>query len=252
MVKVKKNLAGMHFGRLIVVAQSEDFMSGGRPIAGWNVFCECNPDKIFAVRQKDLKRGHTKSCGCLCFESAKQNVEKIRYMKRKPKRNAYDLSGEFGIGYTAKGEQFYFDLEDYDIIKDYCWYIDKNGYVTSNNERHPIRMHRLILGVKDRKVIVDHIYHVKYDNRKSQLRLCTNTENVRNASLSKNNTSGVTGVHFDTEKQKWAATIKVNRKTIFLGRFDSIEDAAKCRQVAQDKYFGKFSYKENPKKELVG
>ena len=36
------------------------------------------------------------------------------------KYNTYDLSGEYGIGYTSKGEEFYFDLDDYDKIKDYC------------------------------------------------------------------------------------------------------------------------------------
>ena len=117
--------------------------------------------------------------------------------------------------------------------------------VANSGDNHPIRMHRLILGLTDRDIIVDHIYHVKHDNRKSQIRICTNTESCRNASLSKNNSSGVTGVHFDNEKQKWAATIKVNRKTIFLGRFNTIEEATICRKKAQDKYFGDFSFKTN-------
>lgn len=246
MVKTKQNLVGMKFGRLTVVSQSEDFIDCGRKIAGWNVFCECNSDKIFPVRQKDLKSGHTKSCGCVILEHCRKNLQKINDTGIKRKFNNYDLTGSFGIGYTTKGEEFYFDLEDYDLIKNYNWHIDKSGYVVANSgDNHPIRMHRLILGLTDRDIIVDHIYHVKHDNRKSQIRICTNTENCRNASLSKNNSSGVTGVHFDNEKQKWAATIKVNRKTIFLGRFNTIEEATICRKKAQDKYFGDFSFKTN-------
>ena len=52
-----------------------------------------------------------------------------------PQQNVYDLSGEYGIGYTLKGEPFWFDLEDYDLIKDYCWhYTQKNKIETTNVE----------------------------------------------------------------------------------------------------------------------
>ena len=54
---------------------------------------------------------------------------KISFKKRKS--NRFDISGQFGVGYTSKGEKFYFDLEDYDKIKDYYWYIDAGGYVVS-------------------------------------------------------------------------------------------------------------------------
>ena len=205
MVKTKQDLTGMKFGKLTVIKQGDDFIDCGRPIAGWIVSCECNPDRLFNVRQKDLKRGHTTSCGCINSERiVKQNIlrkgEKRQYTKRNntilSKENKYDLSGEFGIGYTNNGEEFWFDLEDYDLIKEYHWYIDTNGYVVANNiEGKPERMHRLVMGVTDKKSKVDHIYHTKTDNRKSQLRICSNAENIRNALISKNNTSGVTGVY---------------------------------------------------------
>ena len=57
--------------------------------------------------------------------------QKLGYMlseKYNPKKyNKYDLTGKFGIGYTSKGEEFYFDLEDYDKIKNHLWYKDKDG-----------------------------------------------------------------------------------------------------------------------------
>ena len=250
MVKVKEDLTGRKFGRLTVVKQSEDFPNGKRKAAGWYVFCECNPDNIFRVRQSDLKNGHTRSCGCLLSENARI-VGKLNDGSKHKKYNTYNLSGEYGIGYTLKGEEFYFDLEDYDKIKNYCWMINDNGYVVTRINKNFVFMHRFILNLTDKDVVVDHIYHNKTDNRKSQLRTCSNTENSRNATIGKNNKSGVVGVYFNKEKGKWEATIKVNRKTIYLGRFENIEDAVKCRLEAQDKYFGDFSNKENGKDYLA-
>lgn len=244
MVKPREDLTGQKFGRLTVVSQSEDFTNGSRMVAGWNVFCECNPDKIFRVRQKDLKSGHTKSCGCIVSENAKIFGKLYDGSKHK-KYNTYDLSGEYGVGYTTKGEKFFFDLEDYNTIKEHCWHIDKYGYVTTQINKKSVRMHRLILNVTDKNVFVDHIYHNKYDNRKTKLRLCNNTENSRNLTVGKNNKSGVVGVNFNKEKGKWEATIKVDRKSIYLGRFDKKEDAVEARIKAQDKYFGEFSNKQN-------
>ena len=57
-----------------------------------------------------------------------QNLLNIEVKKIK-KYNTYDLSGEYGIGYTTKGEKFLFDLEDYEKIKDYCWCVDKTDTV---------------------------------------------------------------------------------------------------------------------------
>lgn len=68
---------------------------------------------------------------------------------------------------------------------------------------------------------------------------------MTNTTVGKNNKSGVVGVNFNKEKGKWEATIKVDRKSIYLGRFDKKEDAVEARIKAQDKYFGEFSNKQN-------
>ena len=58
-----------------------------------------------------------KSCGCLQKES------EIKNGKRNHKTNVYDLNGEYGIGWTFNtNKMFYFDLTDYDLIKNYCWF----------------------------------------------------------------------------------------------------------------------------------
>lgn len=155
--------------------------------------------------------------------------------------NKYDLSGDYGIGYTSKGEEFYFDLEDYEKIKSYNWYIDSKGYVMKSNPSK--RMHRLIMGNPDRNISIDHIYHNKRDNRKSRLRIVSNSQNQMNRSTPSQNTSGHRGISFHKNKQKWISQIGLNGKLIYLGIFDDINDAIHVRRQAEKKYFGEYNLK---------
>jgi HNH endonuclease/AP2 domain len=84
---------------------------------------------------------------------------------------------------------------------------------------------------------IDHINGVKTDNRICNLREATNSQNGKNLGLSKANKSGVKGVSFENYTQRWKASIKVENKTISLGRFNSIEDAAIARRLAEQHYF---------------
>jgi hypothetical protein len=83
---------------------------------------------------------------------------------------------------------------------------------------------------------VDHINGDRGDNRISNLRVVDNTENARNATISKGNTSGVTGVWRDTRRDRWCAEIKVNRRKIYLGSFTSLEEAAAARKQSEKDY----------------
>ena len=76
---------------------------------------------------------------------------------------------------------------------------------------------------------VDHKNRNRYDNRKSNLRCCTYAENNRNRGLCVTNKSGVIGVHFDKKRNKWAASITLNGKKIFIGRFEN-KEAVKTRE----------------------
>jgi len=160
------------------------------------------------------------------------------------KYNTYNLSGEYGIGYTLKGEEFYFDLEDYDKIKNYCWYIENGGgrVCTHNPSRKtPYKLHRLILDITDPKITIDHKNRNQRDNRKSNLRICTSKENSYNHKVSKSNNSGKTGVHFRKDTNKYTSYIMVDNKMIYLGCYKNIEDAINIRLKAEKKYFGEFA-----------
>lgn len=236
MVKVRENLIGKTFGRLIVLEQAEDYVNpSGHHYARWLCECSCEKHKRILACTYSLKNGDIKSCGCYRREKASEIHKKA---------NQYQLNGEYGIGYTNDGQEFYFDLEDYDKIKEHTWHLDAYGYVVTND--NDIKMHRLVMGVLDNpNIIIDHKNHKLQDNRKSELRECSSQENNMNKAMLDSNTSGVTGVYFDKNRNKWATRIGVNYKTINLGRFVNYDDAVNARKKAEIKYFGEFRFQED-------
>lgn len=128
------------------------------------------------------------------------------------------------------------DLDDVDKVRGYKWGLRKTGYVISGGG---IFLHRLIMNPQD-DMVIDHINHDPLDNRKSNLRICTQQQNMMNNEIRKNNTSGVTGVHFDKSRNKWMAYITYNNRRIFLGYFNNKEDAIEARIAAEIEYFGDY------------
>ena len=236
MVKVKEDLAGRKFGRLTVIEQTEDYVDkNGKHIAQWSCACDCGNANSIIVTGHSLKSGNTKSCGCLSIEKSIEKITKYN----KTKYNTYDLSGEYGIGYTTNGREFYFDLEDYDLIKDYCWHINDEYVVAKLSNGKHIKFHKLIF---PKAKEIDHKNHKKYDNRKSNLRVSNHQKNMMNRKKHSNNTSGVTGVYFNKSVNKWVAEITANKCRIGLGSYVNFEDAVKARKEAEEKYFGEWSY----------
>ena len=130
------------------------------------------------------------------------------------------------------------DLDDLGKCKDYAWG-DMKGYVVANRD---VYLHRFVMDCPENKV-VDHINHDPYDNRKCQLRICTVRQNQMNRSLFKSNKTGVTGVDFRSDRNKWRAQIKSKDKLIHLGYYDTFEEARKARLKAEKIYFGEHAYK---------
>jgi len=134
------------------------------------------------------------------------------------------------------------DDEDYEWLSQWKWFYD-NGYALRNNWKPThtiIYMHREIMNTPKSKR-TDHKDTNGLNNQKSNLRICTQSENLMYRGKQKNNTSGYKGVTFDNAKQKWMAQIKVNRKKIYLGRYKKAIDAAHAYDDAAQKYHGEFA-----------
>ncbi len=158
--------------------------------------------------------------------------------------NNVRLLDAYGILYIGTSE-FYFDIEDLYIVQSRTnWYVDKGGYLTSSyyyaGVRRIVRFHRIVMHAGPNQY-VDHKNRNRYDNRKSNLRCCTYAENNRNRGLCATNKSGVIGVHFDKKRNKWTASITLNGKKIFIGRFENKEAAIQARLQKEHELFGEFA-----------
>lgn len=113
-------------------------------------------------------------------------------------------------------------------------YIDGRGYLSGSVGSVKVLAHRaawaIFFGEYPAEQI-DHINGDKSDNRLVNLRDASATANLRNRSLLSNNTSGQVGVRFD--KGAWNARIGVGGKHVYLGRFQSFEEAVAARIKAQ-------------------
>lgn len=132
------------------------------------------------------------------------------------------------------------DREDYSLIKDYHWYYD-HGYVRSSSFQKKTYLHRLLLDAKHGQQ-VDHINGNPLDNRKRNLRVCSDLQNKWNTGVRrKNNKSGFKGVSWHKPHQLWRATIVVDKKQISLGYYKEAKLAAVAYDSAAVKYFGEFA-----------
>ena len=235
------DLTGQRFGRLTVVKRVEDVITEkGNKFTQWLCNCDCgNSDIIVFGSSLTRKKRPTLSCGCL----KRDKVSGIT-------QNKYEFSSDgYVIGYTDNtNKQFVFDSEDFEKVSKYHWYEESNGYIRSSGKKKEdkIHIHRLIMGFPY-GMNIDHINHNTLDNRKSNLRIVTTSQNAMNRIKSSNNTSGVSGVVWVKSRNKWKSQIKFNGQLIFLGEYDKFEDAEKRRKQAEEEYFGKYSYDNSMK-----
>ena len=146
------------------------------------------------------------------------------------------ISNKHGVHYVL------LDNTDFKLIKELGgkWGVCKMRDVFYVQKRFPNnkvkQLHRFLLNAPN-GTYVDHINGNTLDNRRQNLRICTNSANLRNGRIRTNNISGFTGVGFNKNRNKWEARIKVKYKQINLGRFDSKQMAIKARKKAEQKYW---------------
>lgn len=121
---------------------------------------------------------------------------------------------------------------------------DGRGYFAGTLMGEMVLTHRVAWAIATGKWPtrnIDHINGIKNDNRLSNLREATTSENGMNRGMQANNTSGYKGVSWCKYKRKWVATIRVNRVGKILGRFASPEDAYEAYCKAVKSFHGEFA-----------
>lgn len=233
-------MTGKKFNRLTVIKQIDDYVKpNGKREAQWLCQCDCNSDPV-AVIGYALTHDKVRSCGCLRKETMSQ------IGKTNKKYNIYDLNGEHGVGYTLNtNREFYFDLKNYNLIKNICWdeiTIGNTSKLIGYNPQtgKPITMHEL-LGFKN----YDHIDRNELNNLEDNLRKCDATQNRMNSSVRSDNTSGCTGVYIAASTNRWRASISAYGVNKYLGSFINKEDAIKARLSAEKEIFQEFSAQQH-------
>lgn len=139
----------------------------------------------------------------------------------------------------SNGQVALIDKGDFTHLSKFKWYFI-GGYAARKESGKTIYMHREVTSAL-KGTEVDHINNNGLDNRTSNLRIVTRTQNNQNRGMQKSNTSGYKGVVWHKQNQKWWARIWVNGKQISLGCFDAIEKAANAYKIASEQYHGSYS-----------
>jgi len=133
------------------------------------------------------------------------------------------------------------DDEDYEwLLRLGPWRISLCGYAYLPRNGELVKMQNLVNAFHStRHIVLDHINRDRVDNQKKNLRIATTAQNQHNAGMWRHNTSGYKGV--TGKRGKWWARIRVGKKIINLGMFDSKEDAARAYDVSAVKLRGEFA-----------
>jgi hypothetical protein len=150
------------------------------------------------------------------------------------------------------------DDGDFELVSKYKWYISNSKaqpdklYIYPTTGRPPLAMHRLIMGVTDTMLYVDHIDRNTLNNQRSNLRICSPSENQFNQGPHKRNTTGFKGVCFNSRTQKYIAQIAYKKKDIYGGLFDTPEQAALKYNELAKLYHGEFAFQNVVRQEHNG
>lgn len=134
------------------------------------------------------------------------------------------------------------DDADYDRLSNFRWRLHSGGYVVRSvwlgGRNHSVYMHREIINPPD-GMVIDHKNRNKTDNRRSNLRVCTQNENLCN---SIRRAGQYKGVYQDLNNSpRFFASITKGRKTVNLGSYGSAEEAARAYDKAAKELHGEFA-----------
>ena len=133
------------------------------------------------------------------------------------------------------------DDQDYDRVNQYPWTLTQDGYAQASIDGCTISMHRFILGDSVDGKVGDHTNKQRLDNRRCNLRPCTEAQNARNRRKHRDATSRFKGVIWDKSVSKWKANIGLDGKAYYLGTFEDEEDAARAYDALARKHHGEYA-----------
>ncbi len=188
-------------------------------------------DKVFCGKHYLQMKRHGKTFERTTFDKNEYEIkDNVIYI------STYDRKGEFK-------NKFIVSLEFLELIKNHKWVSNKENYIVTTIDKKTTYLHRLIVSAQTDDY-VDHINHNTLDNRVENLRICSNSENLMNrGKVPSSNSSGVIGVIFINERNKWRSEIVIpkTKRNKFLGYYTNKDDAIKARREAELKYFGEFA-----------
>lgn len=142
-------------------------------------------------------------------------------------------------------QDVFIDDEDYNLISMFNWIITKAGYVftaTTRKTRESLYLHRVIMGcIKGDGKTVDHINGDKLDNRRNNLRFCTQKENIINSCPY--GEVEYKGVY--RHRNKFRAGVTIRKKPLHLGAYNTKKEAALAVDKAYRKYYPDFLLRLN-------
>ena len=160
-----------------------------------------------------------------------------------PKKAIRQIRVDGQVAYVplTQGLEAVIDLQDISCVSGSNWYAfgrGKHKYAArwsfGDEGKKLILMHRHILQPPN-EMDVDHADGNGLNNRRSNIRIATRSQNMHNKKMQRNNTSGFKGVHWDRNKKKWQANIKLNDKRHYIGLFNSAEEASEAYRAASEK-----------------
>ena len=206
----------------------------GLILSNETVFCEhCKKE----INKKKAKRYNNK---WYCNRHYIQLKKYGQIKKTIFDKNEY-VEYEDHIALIIDNKSVLIDKEDLEIVMKRKWHIDSSGYCCTKIKGKTIHLHSYIMNTKDKNIVVDHINNKEtLDNRKSNLRIATKSQNMMNSSLSKRNKTGVKGVnHY--KNNKYIVRICVNNTKKIIGYYKDFNEAVMARFLEEIKLFKEYS-----------
>ena len=209
------DLTGRRFGRLTVIGRAEDYISPtGKKTVRW--MCKCDCGRSVTVLRNSLLSGHTLSCGCLQREAAESAAE--------------DLTGaQFGewtvLSRAPLDRQYRNGVRTGWLCRCSCG--TERVIVARMLVHGTSRSCGCVTAKKAKSRVDDDIG--RYNG--------TVISKLKSDKPTRASKTGVRGVYWSERDQRYIAKIMIKRKDIYLGRFRTLEDAAKARAEAEEKYY---------------